>query len=307
MRHTAVARVRKILEHPFAQKYIGQFLPTVEGERSRMGIVMSQSLECVDAKPEIAECDASSIVRAVGRAASWNLRIGPRGPALLIANEDERGALKLAAMQNYEGKIAILRREKLAPFVMADIVCDGEPIEYVSGTNPDIKHVPSSFKLEARGKIAGSYAWTYVVENPTEGYRARDRVKRIAAVSRGEIIAHMNQWSPRLKGANLDEMPMYALARAVHKLAKLIAPSESEAGALLTDDADDNAWRADLTLTADGLIEPQSPQEDRVLGRRAPTETVVSGKRPSVVLSTLNAQQEDPYALDRAVRTTSKL
>lgn len=298
----AVARVRKILEHPYAQKYIKPF----SSERRTLGMIMSQSLDVVDDRPEIADCEPASIVRAIGRAASWNLRIAPRGPALLVAGEGDRGRPKLAAMQTYEGKIIILRRAGLASFVIADVVCEGELVEYESGGHPDIKHRPNTLKLEDRGKIVGSYAWTYVIEQsmPGDGNLRRERIKRIAAVSRGEIIAHMNEWSPRLKGANLDAMPFYALARAVHKLAKLIAAESDDARALLTDDADDDAWRSDLTLTAEGLIDPQSKQEGQLLGRShvkpegPPNVRVHEGEQP---------RRRDALAANRAPRTESML
>lgn len=255
-RNAAVDRVARILSRPAAANYIKQFITS---ERVTLGMIYSQVLETVEEREEIAACDPASIVRAVGRAASWNLRIAPRGPACLIVSDVERGKPRLAAVQTYVGKITLLERTKMAPFVIADIVCEGEDYQYESGTNPDIRHVPKTLDPKTRGPIIGAYAWT-IVPNVTMARGAP--VKRIAVLNTPEIVAHMNEWSPRLKGSDIQAMPLYALARAVHRLAKMIPAPNDEARALITDDADDSAWKLELDLS----IEPGSSTEKQILG-----------------------------------------
>lgn len=274
-RNPAVDRVARILDRPAAMKYVGQFV----SEPVTLGMVYSMVLETVDEMPEIAECEPASIVRAVGRAASWDLRISSRGPAYLLAQPNERGRPKLAAMQSYIGKVTILQRTNMAPFVEADIVCEGELIEYEKGTTPDIRHLPDTFKPGGRSKtIVGAYAWTVV---PGVKLERGAPVKRIAALNAVEIVDHINQWSARLKGKALETMPQYAVARAVYKLAKMLpAPSEN-VRLLVADDIDDDAWKLELDLS----IEAQSPAEDQMLGRvrEAPTATGFVRNRPRTV------------------------
>jgi phage RecT family recombinase len=225
----AVATVRKLLEHKRAMEIISPCVP----ERLSYGAFMHAVLDVVHEKPEIADCRKDSIVRAVARAAAWDLKLGKQ--AYLIPREvSGSGKPLLMAMQSYIGKITLMIRFRMVTFVRAEPVYSGEPFEYEQGLTPVLKHLPNVDDDAKKGSLRCAYAWTI---DP------RSRVPQIVVMSMKEVDRIRQEFSQEWRSVTLESIPWYPVARAVHRLAKMI-PTTTLASRVIDDDADDDAWRA---------------------------------------------------------------
>lgn len=188
--------------------------------------------EAINAKadnPDIALCEPESIIRAVSRAVSWDLEIG--NTAFLVPRKDNKSdeQPKLRAQLGYRGKIVLMSKPRgTAILVDAMAVYQEEHFRYEQGTNPFIEHRPK-YDVKARGPMVAAYAYA----------KFGPYAQKIVVMSVDEIRAIQEKFSFQWKGRRLEDIPWYAEARCVHRLARQV-PLTGKARLILSesDDAD---------------------------------------------------------------------
>lgn len=126
-------------------------------------------LNVVEGNVDLIQCTDGSLARAFMHSAELNLQVGSAYPhAYLIPywNKDARkpdgtlGAYEAQLQVSVWGYTELARRSGQVRKIWADVICENDPFECVSGTEGKIvKHNPNWFAPRAeRGAIIGSYA-----------------------------------------------------------------------------------------------------------------------------------------------------
>src|SRR5262249_31974798 len=120
-----IVTLKDVLEDQRARAEIAPYIP----DGISYGRVMRDVFAAAHGNPRIKKCEPWSIIRAVARAVSWDLKIGDT--CFLVPRYDDRAKVtKLTAMQGYRGKIVILKRHHLVKHVNARCVYEGEHFRY---------------------------------------------------------------------------------------------------------------------------------------------------------------------------------
>lgn len=196
-------------------------------EGQSLARVRREIINAVHENPKILKCDATSIVRAVSKAVSWNLVIGHT--AYLIPRAPRRGETQmLTAMQSYHGKIELLVRHGAARLVDGHPVYKNEHYKSALGTNPWIEHYPMTLDPDGRGELVGGYAFAKITQTEF----------KIVEISAKEIDAIRKKYSQQWADGRLEDVAhWYVPKTAIHRLCKQI-PMSSDLAQLLTDDDD---------------------------------------------------------------------
>lgn len=124
-------------------------------------------LNVVEGNADLVRCTDGSLARAFMHSAELNLQVGSAYPhAYLIpywnkdAGPDGKGAHEAQFQISVWGYTELFRRTGQVRKVWADVVCEHDEFECISGTDGKIvKHRPNWFATrEERGKVIGSYA-----------------------------------------------------------------------------------------------------------------------------------------------------
>lgn len=180
----------------------------------------------VGMNPEILQCTPASIIRAVGRAVTWDLTIGetvhlvPFNVNVAPKGQEPKWEKRLQAIQDYKGKIELIIRAGAAKSIDTQVVYAKETFEYEGGTEPFLRHKPAT-KLQDRGELLGAYAIA------DHGFNRKPTIRWMLLSDIDAIRKkHSKQWK------NDACPPWYAMKTAVHQLAKLLPKNPRMAAVL---------------------------------------------------------------------------
>jgi recombination protein RecT len=267
--------LRQLLTSPHAKAAIETMLPP----GVTFARVMREFYNALADNPKIAKCEPASIVRAIAKAASWDLVIGDT--CFLVPRKG-----KLCAQQGYKGKIELMVRHRAARLVHAEPVYKNEHFRYEQGTSPRIEHMPRPFDTpDERGPLVGAYAYAKI-----SAYECK-----IVVLSKQEIDDIRREFSFEWKDGALDEIPWYAVKTAVHRLAKQV-PTSPRLAQLLNDDVeeDEDDDRA-VAGTAVAVVDrsPDSRHEREV----SPPRQLSAPAVPATLIDLARTQQPEEALL----------
>lgn len=215
---TAVAErnvgITGLLDSPQARKIIEPMLwPGTDYRR-----VIQEVYLVVRDKPELLECEKSSIVRAVGRAVSWGLVIGetvhlvPFDVKVTTPGQPDRWEKRCKALQDYKGKIELIVRAGAARAIDAEDVYEGDDFLMELGINPVVRLRPE-LNPDKRGAYLGTYAIARLPHNLVKIiWVPAKEVEAIRAKSKGWKNKPREYW--------------YGPKTAIHRLSKELPKSE---------------------------------------------------------------------------------
>jgi recombinational DNA repair protein RecT len=268
-------------------------------------------------KPELHECTAISIVRAVGKAVAWNLPIGdkvhlvPFNQKVKLANGAVKWETRAKALLDYRGKLDLLYRHGAIRSHVARCVFSKEKFRMVDGAKPWVEHERE--RSEAlRGDLQGAYV-LFIFDTLGYGmleYLTVEEIERDHRAKSKSWQTREGEHGERVK-IPLEEILWFPVKSAIHSVwnqAQARMERNSKFSRLPVDDEETpeqvEAETADAAALGFRALSPA--EEKRVLGA-GPVETVVHGRKPSAVLSQLNVPQDDPCGFTRQPRTEPKL
>lgn len=212
-------------------------------------------LTAVQRTPDLLKCEPITLLGAVFQAAQLALvPDGVLGQAYLVPfNNRKKNRKEVQFIPGYRGLITLVRRSGELSTIDAEVVREKDIFEYVRGTNPTIKHVPSE---EANpGKIVKVYA---VARLKDGGFQIkvmnRREVEAIKARSAAVKSGHSSPW-------DTDEEWMFKKT-CLKQLTKLLPASIESQRAINLDDRAESGLPQDLALLADPDNETATPEEE---------------------------------------------
>jgi recombination protein RecT len=156
-------------------------------------------LNVVEANADLVQCTDGSLSRAFQQSAQLNLQVGTVYPhAYLIpywnksGGPEGRGAYEAQLQISVWGYTELFRRSGQVRKIWADVVCENDDFECISGTEGKIvKHRPNWFSTrEERGRVIGAYACA-LLENGETVFEpvSREELDAARAANRGKTPA----------------------------------------------------------------------------------------------------------------------
>ncbi len=106
-------------------------------------------------QPQLANCDANSVMRAISNCASSGLPLDGQFSSLII-RKSKHGKPTATWDPTYRGMISLAMSSGFVSDVQAFAVTEHDTFEVELGTEPKIKHVPALLK---GGALVAAYAW----------------------------------------------------------------------------------------------------------------------------------------------------
>ena len=160
-------------------------------------------LNVVEGNADLVKCTDGSLARAFMHSAELNLQVGSAYPhAYLIpywnnlGGPEGKGAHEAQFQISVWGFTELFRRSGQVRKIWADVVCEHDPFECVSGTEGKIvKHRPNWFATrEERGSVIGSYACALLENGETVCEPvSREELEQARKANRGKSPA-WDQW-----------------------------------------------------------------------------------------------------------------
>ncbi len=156
-------------------------------------------LNVVEANADLVQCTDGSLSRAFMQSAELNLQVGTVYPhAYLIpywnknGGPEGKGAHEAQLQISVWGYTELFRRSGQVRKIWADVVCENDDFECISGTEGKIvKHRPNWFSTrEERGRVIGAYACA-LLENGETVFEpvSREELDAARAANRGKSPA----------------------------------------------------------------------------------------------------------------------
>lgn len=156
-------------------------------------------LNVVEGNADLVKCTDGSLARAFMHSAELNLQVGSAYPhAYLIpyynpkGGPDGKGAHEAQFQISVWGYTELFRRSGQVRKIWADVVCEHDEFECISGTDGKIvKHRPNWFATrEDRGRVIGSYACALLENGETVCEPvSREELDAARAANRGKTPA----------------------------------------------------------------------------------------------------------------------
>jgi len=176
-------------------------------------------LNVVEGNADLVKCTDGSLARAFMHSAELNLQVGSAYPhAYLIpywnpkGGPDGKGAHEAQYQISVWGFTELFRRSGQVRKIWADVVCEHDVYECVSGTEGKIvKHRPDWFATrEARGAVIGSYACA-LLENGETVFEpvSREELDQARAANRGKSPAWDLWFEEQCKKVSIKRLAKY--------------------------------------------------------------------------------------------------
>jgi recombination protein RecT len=215
------------------------------------GVNVDRAVQIVRAQyiadPKVQQCEAGSILRAVGTACQLGLEIGPaKGEAYLVPFKQD-----CTLIVGYRGLAELARRSGKVLDIDADVVCEGDAFRYGRNPLPFLEHEPT---LDERGDVTHVYAVAVLPGG----------IVKYAVLEAGEVDSIRRRSRSGSSGPWASDWREMAKKTAIRRLCKLLPMSSELAAAIEHDNRTDG-----LATTPDLQVRPQVKPStaDRVAGR----------------------------------------
>lgn len=139
------------------------------------------AMTAITQNPKLAECSKGSFMACLLTAAQLGLEPNtPLGQAYLIPRRNKSGAMECTFQRGYQGNIDLAYRSGKVTGITADVVYEGDHLEYEKGLFPKLVHRPSDSPDRETRKLLYVYAIV----------RMRDSDPIWAIMSAAQVEAH---------------------------------------------------------------------------------------------------------------------
>lgn len=253
--------------------------------------LVRDALTCLSKTPQLAECQADTVLGGLMTCAQLGLRPGVLGQAWLLPFWDKRsGTRKAQLIIGYQGLVELAYRSDKVASVVARAVYEGERIEVEYGLEERLHHVPTLDGPRGRPRgyyavvklINGGRAYWWMSQADMEAWRDQHAMARDKA---GNVV-----------GPWVDDFEAMALKTVFLRLAKWMPKSTELASAMAADES--VRWSTDPGADVAVASVPVREIEGTVVspdgGERPGGDGAETGEAPT------EAQQRKLHALLRS-------
>lgn len=185
--------------------------------------VVAEASHAISVNPELRECTASSLLRAIGRCAQTGLIIGetvhlvPFNVKVKEHGKADRWEKRCQRIIGYNGEIELVKRAGGARLIYAEPFYEQEVSEglfkYEQGTEPRILHRPI-LDPDERGPIAGAYAVArvtmYDIRVVVQPIKEIEEVRKLSKMCSPEKVKVCPPWWAKKRVIHLlvKQLPM---------------------------------------------------------------------------------------------------
>ena len=149
-----------------ARRNIETLLERVDGSRGQLEAYLPEGVNVdrfmalarrtIAEQPELADCSATSVLRALSRCAESGLPLDGQFSSLIIYKSKKGGRPTARWDPSYRGMISLAMSSGFVTEVQSFAVTEHDEFSVELGSEPKIKHVPA---LLTGGRIVAAYAW----------------------------------------------------------------------------------------------------------------------------------------------------